>query len=298
MYDFIKLTTWTKDIEYFKKLTGLEYIATVSDETGEIKLYEGVDNGLKFKIFPNGRIIFQGSLHKYFNGGNHNYNDFSINDFNDTIDKLILKYNCDLRNFYIKNLEIGVNLKLDYDPNLIISNLISHKGVEFDIRCIRAGKYGQAKHSQFIIKAYNKGKQYGTYNKLFRFEIKYMRMQHLKNNNIGKLADLIVLDNIYFLQKEIIKKWDEIFLLEPSLNVENKPISMEFVLEKYSNPNYWKSLYIDSKKAKNKRYYKELKLYKKMVNNYVEISKKEQIKSLIINKLKKLNIDETDFQYN
>lgn len=59
-----------------------------------------------------------GSIHKYFNNGEHNYNDFTLSDYRKAIDDLgkVLDINPEL--IRIGRIEIGVNIDLDKDVSV------------------------------------------------------------------------------------------------------------------------------------------------------------------------------------
>lgn len=289
MYDFIKVTGKANNSEKAINYIGLDFELKVNNFTGEISYYVGEDKKLKFLIYPNGRVNILGSFHKYFNDGLHNYNDYSIIDFKETLSVFTSLYKINPDKLYLKNLEIGVNLILNFDPDIIINNLINHKGEEFYKKNIKGGAYSQAEHSHYYLKAYNKGKHFSTRERIFRFEIKYVRMQFLNRNGINVLSDLTINKNILFLQNELIKAWSEIFMIEPFIKYENFPNCLKDKFGSYINPNFWKSLYIASKRAKNKKFYTELNKYKGVINNNNELSLKRKVHSMIIEKLKTLN---------
>lgn len=66
----------------------------------------------------------RGSIHKYFNGGKHNYNDFTLSDFKHTIKDLEKTLNISAYTTKIGRVEVGVNLDLDMDVDEFISSVI------------------------------------------------------------------------------------------------------------------------------------------------------------------------------
>ena len=64
--------------------------------------------GLTFNLLED-RLEITGSLHKYFNNGVHNANDFSITDCIRTIMELKEVFSLDLSQCKIVNLEFGLN---------------------------------------------------------------------------------------------------------------------------------------------------------------------------------------------
>ena len=66
----------------------------------------------------------RGSLHKYFNDGKHNYNDYTLSDFIKTISDLESTLNINAEAIRIGRIETGVNLDIDMDVDEFISSVI------------------------------------------------------------------------------------------------------------------------------------------------------------------------------
>ncbi len=66
----------------------------------------------------------RGSIHKYFNEGKHNYNDFTLSNFKHTIKDLEKTLNINAYTTKIGRVEVGVNLDLDMDVDEFISGVI------------------------------------------------------------------------------------------------------------------------------------------------------------------------------
>lgn len=66
----------------------------------------------------------RGSLHKYFNDGKHNYNDFTLSDFIRTISDLEKTLNINAETIRIGRIETGVNLDIDMDVDEFIGSVI------------------------------------------------------------------------------------------------------------------------------------------------------------------------------
>ncbi|MFT4221472.1 hypothetical protein [Dysgonomonas sp.] len=66
----------------------------------------------------------RGSLHKYFNDGKHNYNDFTLSDFIRTISDLEKTLNINADIIRIGRIEAGVNLDIDMDVDEFIGSVI------------------------------------------------------------------------------------------------------------------------------------------------------------------------------
>lgn len=66
----------------------------------------------------------RGSLHKYFNDGKHNYNDFTLSDFIRTISDLEKTLNINANIIQIGRIETGVNIDIDIDVDEFIGSVI------------------------------------------------------------------------------------------------------------------------------------------------------------------------------
>lgn len=72
----------------------------------------------------NSSCSVRGSLHKYFNDGKHNYNDFTLSDFIRTISDLEKTLNINADIIRIGRIEAGVNLDIDIDVDEFIGSVI------------------------------------------------------------------------------------------------------------------------------------------------------------------------------
>lgn len=66
----------------------------------------------------------RGSLHKYFNDGKHNYNNYTLSDFIKTISDLESTLNINAESIRIGRIETGVNLDIDMDVDEFIGSVI------------------------------------------------------------------------------------------------------------------------------------------------------------------------------
>ena len=227
----------------------LDFYDNINISTGEIKttnrhgqiitpFKNALYNGLEFKIYDNGTITLSGSLHKYWNKGAHNFNDFDFNAFTDVLNDLKSKFNIVLENCILKCLEVGINIIPPLPTNQILDYCFLHKTKPFEnIINSDEGKYKQVQHSQYIIKIYNKALHYKSkgfdiQTEILRFEIKYKKMQKLNERGIYNLKDLFE----YGLQKfkvEVVTEFNNILFYDNTIKSESK------LLVKYKNPLYW-----------------------------------------------------------
>jgi hypothetical protein len=273
------------DIDLLKQNQNLEFITKVNEKTGVIYPYsEARYMNLLFKVYMptesnlKGRITLEGSLHKYWNKGKYNFNDFSVQDAKNTIRELELKFKFSAKKSILRQLEIGVNITSVYCIKTILDGCISHFKEPFkSCQTKTKGYFNVVSHQRFLIKIYDKYLQnkdkYKVVRNLLRFEIKFEKMIDLQNMGIKTLSDLIDF-GLHNFKEILIKRWDEILFYDEVVfnNHKNK--------FKYNNKVFWESL--------NNQLYK---YHKRTMNNIInksDISIKKHVRNLIIDKIENL----------
>jgi len=252
MFDGFKATIYDKlTYERLLKNPPFELIEHTSRSTGEIN-YSGEFKGLKIQIFTSGRIQIAGSLHKYYNDGFHNWNDFSVTNLKDVLNSLQSDLSINPVKASINNLEFGVNIVTLFCPNGLINDLLSFKWKQFNLMGIKG--QGQGKEckafNQYFVKIYNKGLQYSQPQNILRIEKKVITMAVL-NFGLLSLSDLLNPDLWQHCKREIMNMLDEILINEPiyigSLTKNEKRIYDAIVsqrnwneLERYKKMRYKK----------------------------------------------------------
>ena len=231
-----------------------------------------------------------GSIHYYFNEGLHNYNDFGFTDIVEVLDEIIDSFELSLDN-EINNIEFGVNVKLPFEQSLILDKLVTHKGKSFSYETNNGKNYYQCKHSQFLIKIYDKGLQFGLAENILRFEIKVIKMQYLHNNGIF-IKHLKCLKNkaIYKpLGCLLFKVFNEVLIDCENIDLNNLNEAEKINYLKSTNPNTWKKR--NRKNAKGQKQLQRLsEQYYKLINNQTKgATKKMQVAKLIEEKWMQLS---------
>ncbi len=272
MFDGIKLLYWLNDFEAWKQAVNIEFGCTVLD-TGEVKGKVRTINGetqttiahradfdtykltvketTKIKI--NGKklvsylLILDGSLHKNHFGG-ANYLPFTWEDLQKEICHLENSLNLSPELARLVNLEIGVNIIVPFAVfPFLQKNLISYKGNSFnkyrpDKKGFCLGKYCEL--SQYSVKIYDKGKQNKLPENVMRFELRFLKMETLKQRGINDLTNLKDPIKVNGLLSLLLMAWDNVLLFDSSINLkkpEIKPKERE-VLQQGSNPKFWEDL--------------------------------------------------------
>ncbi|WP_316767987.1 hypothetical protein [Pedobacter frigiditerrae] len=134
-----------------------------------------------FNIFPNGRVLISGSLHKLYNhilGQAINHDVFTYRKVSYTIGFLEEHFKIDPKSAKISNLEFGVNIEPTVQANTIIASLIVFKQHSFNkmnVRYLGCGIHCYMR--EYGIKVYNKGIQYNCEENILRFEKKIIKMR-------------------------------------------------------------------------------------------------------------------------
>lgn len=285
MIDFIKYELTNHNPEILEANTYLEFHETVNRTTGELTPFiQAKYRGLTFKIYNittktyYKRITVEGSLHKYYNDGKHNFNDFGAKEIKTVLNDLKNKFNIETKNCKLRQLEIGVNIKPNIETNEILSRCYLHKTEALKSIYTRdEGNYIQARHQRYIVKIYNKrlhyeNKGYIIENEIMRFEIKYQKMRDLNKLSIYTLEDLLNFKLINF-KPMLIKEWDNVLFYDLKLTTKNK----------YDNLHYWLKL---KKTYSNFKYHRNI--MNKLINNNQQNTKK-YIRTLISEKCDALN---------
>ena len=201
----------------------------------QIHSYILEEKNIKIQVFESDRITMKGSLHKYSNEGLHNYNDFTVNAFMSALKKIKCKFGINPENMRITSMEYGYNINPPLNVDLIIDHSLKHKqsNVEIKLSNDRA-KYIQFKHSDYLVKVYNKGKQYRCEDQILRIEIKQTRWDKHRENGIITMRDFIHCDKYQFIE-DLISKWNQILFYDPTIQDNKRYIHYRDVL-------YWNEL--------------------------------------------------------
>lgn len=271
MIDFTKINIENLNPAILEANPLLEFQSNLNESTGEImrtnrkgetitSYKNAFYNGLEFKIYKNGRITLSGSLHKYWNSGTHNYNDFDFEAFLYVLSDLKRKFNITPEQCILKCLEIGINITPPIPTNEILDNCFLHKTKPFEYqKNSDEGKYKQVQHSQYIIKIYNKTLHYKSKgfkidSEIMRFEIKYTKMQKLNEKGIYSLQDLINY-GLHNFKNEVLNEWQNVLFYDKTIQIDPLSRKTGLSLLQYSNPNYWTGL-LANNQNKNFTYHK------------------------------------------
>lgn len=270
MIDFIKYHLINTDLNELQDNELLDFCNKVNIKTGELGSYiNAYYKGLEFKIYeptnkhPNRRATIEGSLHKYWNNGAHNFNDFGIIQIYEVLDDLETKFRIYPKNCVLKQLEIGVNIEPPTKTKNILKNCLLHKTNSLKWTYTKdEGNYIQFKNQRHFNKLYDKkthyvNKGFKIENEIMRIEKKYSKMLELNSKGIYTLQDLLNYDLSNF-KGDLLQLWQNVLYcdLETVKGTKNE--------YKYTNVNWWQSL-----KYHNFKYHRNQlnKILRKTPNN-------------------------------
>lgn len=280
MFDYIKLRYQDRDgfelalndSEKFPDLIGYfdvrneSQLSTKFTKVGEVK----------FKVTRKGAEV-SGSIHKHWNylktGKSHNYNDFKYSNLVEAIDWLLERMP-KTRYAHLTKLEVGFNLELNEDIDDLIDNVfIMFKEGHYSIRDTFGGD-GLLKrfvYSQFDIKVYNKGKQFGLDRRVLRFEVVLKEKRVIEKLGIKSVSDLKDKRNLRRVIAMVLRKFKEMHILDSFYNIRKEDRDK---LYKYTNSLFW-NYHIVNKSYAYKS--KQRKLFNQLVVNYKLDVKKNSI---------------------
>lgn len=295
MIDFIKIVLRNNYSEILSSNPLLTFFDNANRDTGEVRTKnkngkeitphrKAFYKGLEFRIYDNGLVIIMGSLHKYWNNGEHNYNDFDLKDVKTVLMDFTGTFKINPKDTIINQLEVGLNIIPPYRITKILQNIFLHKTTPLVRGYTKTeGNYYQAEHQQYWIKIYDKSLQYKNHfnidSELLRFEIKYKR-EKIKKLGIHSVEDLLITPFEIF-NNELIKEFNSLLIYD--FTIKHKTIK----LMNYSNPNYWINYIINKQQS---TFYKHKNMLKDLIENHSQ-NIKEQLLNIINIKARELTFD-------
>lgn len=214
------------DYETKNRRTGTVHGHTAEYKSCKIRIIEAARGGYHKN--------FQGSIHRLANNGGPNYDLFTPEKFEKAMNMLYTDFGIKPENLQIKSLEVGVNIRAPIDPATLINHCFSHKRKDIEQQISSdKGKFHQAEHNKYILKIYDKGKQYGLNLDILRLEIKYKNWSIFRTSGIDTLQDFINADKTFFVE-DLVKRWEEVIFFDPT-------ISDYSTQHKYNNRLFWQS---------------------------------------------------------
>ena len=205
-----------------------------------------IDRGLTFRLVPRRtgegqRVEVKGSLHKFYNRGEHNADQFTANDLLLTLDQLVTLYGVDPFNSNINTIEFGVNVELPFPVAQVLDNLICYKNKPFTRDTRSRTPYYECRFQRFTVKLYDKGKQRGLDGNLLRVEVKVSKMIYFDKTGVylNTLADLLTVANYRPLGVLLMDTFNRILFDDPTIKPDALTAREREVYQNGCNPRFW-----------------------------------------------------------
>ena len=271
MVDFQKAVLWGVQPNQIQQHPSLRFTSILDESTGMVSAWKQAKyKGLLFKI-DSKTVRLEGSLHKYWNSGKHNYNDFTFEKLQAVVSELSDLFDFDPEQARLENLEVGANIETPFPVNDLLEHLLIHRQEKFKDVFVRSGNYKKAFHDRYNLKVYNKGEQYGLEYDLMRFEIQYRKMKDIEKFGVTSWADLIDSQKLLCLGNELLKKWNEVLLFEWSLNPEKlSHLILKRDYYQWQLTEYWLGLDKNNRNKRRRKYLNTVEKHGK--NNHLVVA--------------------------
>jgi hypothetical protein len=245
-----------EQVLFFKMNKTLEY------EQEHTKSYSGKFKNIAIKIGycpkrDKWYVELSGSVHKFFNQGKHNHNDFRWSDFQQVYSEIIDLFKINPEIAELVGVEFGVNIVVLFEhlsltvPEIIDNILEMFGKCNIKVHTVenKRNSYKTRTHNRYL-KAYSKSLQYGLHMDIIRLELGYTRARDIQKhfkiayfsdlnqihiNELGKVLLLNAFETLHMHQS---------FLQDlPSGEIESNPDVIS-----YGYPSFWCRL---KKKDKN-----------------------------------------------
>ncbi len=207
-------------------------------------------NGDRYRAKYNGLILdrytqsckVNGSIHKYFNNGLHNYNDFRLSSYIETLSDLSKTLNINPETIKIGRIEIGVNIDLDTDTYEFLSCvfMLDYKIPE------PLGQIGFIfKFREYDLKIYSK--ELHGYRDRLRIElvVKHKSKRSMIIKEFAPFCDTLedlTNSNVWLaFGYELLKVFGNIIIIDKeSIDYNSLTPKEEMILINGGNPFYWR----------------------------------------------------------
>lgn len=261
MIDFVKI--WVEvsatEINRIRTEIGLHFEEVKTKRSSY--LWSRLQN-LEIRIFDNSnKLEVSGSLHKYFNDGQHNANDYTRLDLYDTIAELCSYFQIEPQRMSLHGFEFGVNIQIAQSVESVLNRVLYKGNVEIEPMEEAIGL--NLKGSIARLKMYKKIPPQQPKNERLRIEMHIDKMQYFKTNNVEvcTLADLQRIDIIERLGQLLLKELEEVVFIEeiPYHHLTKKE---SIFLDNVCTRTAWQSL-------TRKQRFDQLNKYRALVGKYI-----------------------------
>jgi hypothetical protein len=249
----------------------------------EIGSRKAIYNSLEFIIEPKGKVKIKGSIHKFYNKGEHNGNRFSYDDFQKAVNQLS-EFGVNPDKAVLRGFELGLNLDTSLckiDTKTFLDSILYCRGTErSDMEINGKTGYGYSyKKTNTTYKFYDKAEQACLQSEMLRIETKFTKMRSIESYRIHTLSDLLNKEKLVRLIKDKYLKFidETIFFEWEQIKTTRKiPVKYKSKFKDLRNPDWWlKDKRSNTERKRNKE------LLEKLVSQYAKRNIKNILKDLI-----------------
>lgn len=284
MIDYVKIRNRDNSFaERLRQNPNFEFFSKINPDTGEQR--DGKQTAelkkLKVVLHPSGMVEVTGSLHKFANDGAHNYDAFTYERLVQTIGEVAALLDTTPERLSLHNVEFGVNILLDTSPPRFLDSILNYRFKPAEVRKFNGKGYlMQWVQQNYIVKVYDKKRQYRLDTNVLRFEVKTMAMVHLAEVEVRTLADLLDVSKLRLMGVKLCETYRGLMIGE-KLDTGQMSRPERRVYEQGMNPNFWRDL----TDRKQRDYYRER--FEQIIKKY-GLGVRERVGQLIADKVGEL----------
>ncbi|MFV0418712.1 MAG: hypothetical protein ACK5KT_08290 [Dysgonomonas sp.] len=297
MIDFIRIYFTDKErIDKYIKDGRRKSIIQRQSRDGEDITYTTWIQNLKLVSTPKTTYL-EGSLHAFhnaLNGLSHrdekrkwvNYNDFTFRDLMKVLDVLNQKLGYDLSQTTISTCELGYNINIDVPAKEFIDRHVFMYKLKYpcyDPKYKEGMKMKKYDLENYYLKIYDKSLQFGLSEHILRFEIGF-RSDELRECDVHSLADLADEDSLDLLHNSLMKKYNDLLILDRFDGFPTMSESERDMMRLYTNPQFWVDSLLRANKSKYNDRSKDKAEFERIVRVNKLDTKKLYLRNLVIEK--------------
>lgn len=290
MIDWVKLCLINKqDIEQLLQSDIVPFTSTCSEKTGELFQFpkKGTYKCFEFVLRSPEYLLITGSMHKYHTGGFNN-SDFNFYALNQAIDQFCAEIGVNAAHLQIQNIEFGINVETPISATEIIEDVICYKNrLPANPINDNKGYYTQYKLNDYIVKLYDKAKQYHMKTPLLRWEFKAVKQRFVADCGVQFLSDLKDIGNVQALAAKLIACFENLVFDDSSIIPQQLTKREMRLYEKWQNPKIWAKL----KGGKKSADYANARRFKGIVSKHGKYAHFDSLKALIVGKCRELTTE-------
>jgi len=254
-----------------------------------LRLSETTYNGLHFKMNPDPQGCYvRGSLHRYKNNGEHNADDFTLSEFNSTLERMSKELDLNPEILVFSNVEFGLNIQLPFDVQRFLQSIVMYCG-EATKNIIREPNGIRIELSEYIVKLYDKHKKYPKHaeENMMRFEVNITRTRRIRerllddNTTVVRtLSDLANPKVWRCFGRELMRVYEGLVVYDvdvAELRADNKITDLDAkILSEGKGIGYWEKIPKTTKK-------RHLERFTDLISEHSEM--KNEVRKLLCEKI-------------